>query len=223
MEPMKIEKTELWITCEWPLGFPDGKALRGFFGNLYRNRPEFHQHNGNQLIYRHPLIQYNIIKKSALIVGLKEGSYLLKAVPKLSHLELYHQNYAVSKQRLCTAAISFGLTSNTIHYRFATPWIGLNERNYAKYLRIKHKKDLVNDLLRRILIGNIISMCKAVRYVAESKIEAVLDLKESGKIEIKQGVEMIAFEGKFEVNFEIPDFWGIGKSSARGYGTVIKE
>ena len=223
MEPMKIEKTELWITCEWPLEFPDGKTLRGFFGNLYRNRPEFHQHNGNQLIYRHPLIQYNIIKKSALIVGLKEGSYLLKAVPKLSHLELYHQNYAVSKQRLCTAAISFGLTSNTIHYRFATPWIGLNERNYAKYLRIKHKKDLVNDLLRRILIGNIISMCKAVRYVAESKIEAVLDLKESGKIEIKQGVEMIAFEGKFEVNFEIPDFWGIGKSSARGYGTVIKE
>ena len=104
-----------------------------------------------------------------------------------------------------------------------TPWIGLNEKNYAKYLRIKHNRRLVNDLLRRILIGNIISMCKAVRYVAESKIEAVLDLRESGKLEIKKGVEMIAFEGKFEVNFEIPDFWGIGKFSARGYGTVIKE
>jgi len=223
MGPMKIEKTELWITCEEPLEFPDGKALRGFFGNLYRNRPEFHHHNGNQLIYRHPLIQYNIIKKSALIVGLKEGSYLLKAVPKLSHLELYHQNYTVSKQRLCTTAISFGFTSSIIHYRFATPWVGLNDENYVKYLRVKHNRELVNDLLRRILIGNIISMCKAVRYVAESKIEAVLDIEESRKVKIKQGVEMIAFEGKFEVNFKIPDFWGVGKSSARGYGTVIKE
>ena len=220
---MKIEKAELWITCEEPLEFLDGKALRGFFGNLYHNRSEFHQHKGNQLIYRHPLIQYNIIKKSALIMGLKEGAYLLKAIPKLTHLELYHKNYAVSEQRLFTSAISFGLTSSTINYRFGTPWIGLNQRNYAEYLRIKHNRNLVNDLLCRILIGNIISMCKAIRYVAGSKIKAVLDLKESGKVKIKQGIEMIAFEGKFELNFKIPDFWGIGKSSSRGYGTVIKE
>lgn len=38
---MNIEKTEIWITCEKPLE-GDGKAVRGFFGNLFRNRPEFY-------------------------------------------------------------------------------------------------------------------------------------------------------------------------------------
>lgn len=222
MEPMKIEKTELWITCEEPLEFLDGKALRGFFGNLYRNRPEFHQHRGNQLIYRHPLIQYKMIEKSALIVGLKEGAYLLKAIPKLNHIELHHRNYAILEQKLYPSAVLCGLTSDPIQYRFATPWVSLNEKNHVEYLRIKHRKDLVSNLLRRILVGNILSMCKSLKYVAERKIEAVLDLEECERVEIKQGVEMIAFKGEFKVNFSIPVFWGIGKSSARGYGTVIR-
>lgn len=222
VNPMKIEKTELWISCDEPLGFPDGKALRGFFGNLYRNRPEFHQHSGDRLIYSHPLIQYKMIENSALIVGLKEGAYLLKAIPELNHIELHHRNYAILEQKLHSSTVSCGLTSEPIHYRFATPWIGLNEENHVEYLRIKHKKELVSKLLRRILVGNILSMCKSLRYVVENKIEAVLDLEECKKVEIKQGVEMVAFTGEFKVNFSIPDFWGIGRSSARGYGTVIR-
>ncbi len=35
---MRIEKTEAWITCEKSLQFSDGRSVRGFFGNLYRNR-----------------------------------------------------------------------------------------------------------------------------------------------------------------------------------------
>lgn len=46
---MKIEKTEVWITCERPLE-GDGTAVRGFFGNMFRNRPEFHGHRGDDLM-----------------------------------------------------------------------------------------------------------------------------------------------------------------------------
>ena len=222
MELMKIEKAELWISCEEPLGFHDGKALRGFFGNLYRNRPEFHHHSGDNLIYSHPLIQYKIVEKSALIVGLKEGAYLLKAIPKLDHIELHHRKYVILEQKLNPSTVFCSLTSEPVHYRFATPWVGLNEKNHVEYLQIKHRKEQVSNLLRRILVGNLLSMCKSLRYVVEQKIEAVLDLEECEKVEIKQGVEMIAFRGEFKVNFNIPDFWGIGKSSARGYGTVIR-
>lgn len=49
-----IEKAEIWITCERPLLFSDGRTVRGFFGNLYRNRPEFQGHIGDKLIYKHP-------------------------------------------------------------------------------------------------------------------------------------------------------------------------
>jgi hypothetical protein len=53
----------------------DSRAVRGFFGNVYRDRIEFHGHKGNKLIYKHPLIQYKVFSGSALVVGLKEGSY----------------------------------------------------------------------------------------------------------------------------------------------------
>jgi hypothetical protein len=48
---MNLEKTEIWITTEKPLSFNDGRAIRGFFGTLYKNRPEFHGHMGSKLCF----------------------------------------------------------------------------------------------------------------------------------------------------------------------------
>jgi hypothetical protein len=31
---------------------------------------------------------------------------------------------------------------------------------------------------------------------------------------------MLGFLGSFSVNFEIPDYWGIGESMSRGFGTI---
>ena len=31
---------------------------------------------------------------------------------------------------------------------------------------------------------------------------------------------MLDFLGTFSVNFEIPDYWGIGKSVSKGFGTI---
>jgi len=33
-------------------------------------------------------------------------------------------------------------------------------------------------------------------------------------------VDQDSFFGTFSVNFEIPDYWGIGKSVSRGFGTI---
>ncbi len=35
-----------------------------------------------------------------------------------------------------------------------------------------------------------------------------------------KGTPMLGFLGTFSVNFEIPDYWGIGKSVSRGFGTI---
>ena len=42
---MKIEKKEIWITCEQAIE-GDGTAVRGFLGNIYKNRSEFQEHMG---------------------------------------------------------------------------------------------------------------------------------------------------------------------------------
>jgi len=35
-----------------------------------------------------------------------------------------------------------------------------------------------------------------------------------------KGIRMIGFKGEFTVNFNIPDFFGIGKGVSHGFGTV---
>lgn len=216
---MKVEKTEIWITCEKPME-GDGKPVRGFFGDMYRNRSEFHGHRGGGLVYKHPLIQYKVFGGSALVIGLKEGAYLLKAVPNLEYLELYHQKHPILKQNICETSVPFGLTDKILRYTFATTWIGLNEDNYENYLSLKHEQSKTYSLLERILIGNILSMSKSLGYVVKDKIRLKADLRENATVMVKDDVELTAFHGEFETNFMIPEFWGLGKFSSRGYGTV---
>jgi hypothetical protein len=40
---------------------------------------------------------------------------------------------------------------------------------------------------------------------------------------LKPGVELLGFEGSIRINFRLPLRWGIGKSSARGFGTLIAQ
>jgi len=217
---MRIEKTEVWITCDRSLQLNDGRAIRGFFGKMYKNIPEFHGHRGNKLIYKHPLIQYKIFGGSALVVGLKEGSYLLKAVPTIDNLEIYHRKYPILRQIKNNDDVLFGLTNDMISYSFLTPWIGLNKENYESYLNLQKKSQSVTRLLEKVLIGNILSVSKSIGYVVEGNVQVRAKLKRNGSIDVKNGVELITFQGEFEMNFLIPDFWGIGKFSSRGYGTV---
>jgi len=215
---IKIEKTEIWITCERALQLDDGRAIRGFFG--YLNRPEFHGHNGNRLIYKHPLIQYKVFGGSALVVGLKEGAYLLKAVPRLEYLEIHHQKYSILKQNISVNTIPFGLTGNMISYSFATPWIGLNEENYDRYLTLRKRCEDITPFIERILVGNILSMSKSVGYEVKDRILIKANIEGSGTVDVKDGIELMTFQGIFETNFLIPELWGIGKFSSRGYGTI---
>ena len=217
---MNLEKTEIWITTEKPLELSDGRAIRGFFGNLYKNRPEFHGHRGDKLVYKHPLIQYKVLDCSALIVGLKEGAYLLKAVPKLEFLEIYFQKYSILEQEITTDVLHFGLTEHMIRYSFVTPWVGLNEENYDKYISVKRNPTEAKALLNRILAGNLLSMSKSLGYVVEDRIRVITNLEEGEAMEVKEGVKLVAFKGGFETNFLIPDLWGIGKFSSRGFGTI---
>ena len=217
----KIEKTEIKIECEQPLNFSDVAGIRGFFGNLYAQRPEFHGHRGSGFVYKHPLIQYKVIDSKGVIIGLKAGAYLLKAVSKLKYLELHYKKHTILKQNIYNSLIPFGLTEDMICYDFMTPWIGLNEKNYQIYIKLQKKTESVNTLLERILIGNFLSMSKALDYVVKGKIKTKVRLEENGFVEAKQGIKLLTFRGEFKTNFLIPDFWGVGKFSSRGYGVVM--
>jgi hypothetical protein len=219
---MRIETSQIVITTEARLHSDKARAVRGFFGTLFKTVPAFHGHDGKGLIYQHPLIQYKVLDGSALLVGLKEGAYLLKAVPEFERVTLNGKQVPVIIQTRTDGAIDFGLCERPLGYAFMTNWIALNQANYATYGAIKDDECAVNRLLTRILIGNVLSLSKAVGYVVDETIELALAAQVCDVVKAKFGVHVLGFSGRFWTNFVIPDNWGLGKFASRGYGTVAR-
>jgi hypothetical protein len=216
---IQLEYTALTLCCDRPLADHEAVQLRGFFGQRYQNRPEFHHHGQQGLIYKHPLIQYKVIGGVGRILGIGAGSFLLQAVVPPKQLMLNGQALEVLEAHRVTEQCAFGPTSHLIDYRFFTPWLALNEENYAVF---KHSRDPAqrNELLNRILIGNLLSLCKAVELEVEERLHAIVRMDRTEEVRIKQEIELVGIQGTFSVNFLLPPMWGIGKQSARGFGVA---
>ncbi|RMG00866.1 MAG: hypothetical protein D6735_12850, partial [Acidobacteria bacterium] len=153
------------------------------------------------------------------IVGFNEGKSVIKQVfDELRILNLEGKWQEILSKSLESKIYNFGSRQDQISYKFLTPWLALNEKNYQKY---KHAQsfDLRKKLLESILIGNIISLSKSLGYTVSDPIQAEIKLVREIPARLK-GVGMTAFMGRFSVNFEIPDLLGIGKSVSRGFGTI---
>ncbi|MGC9366071.1 MAG: CRISPR-associated endonuclease Cas6 [bacterium] len=195
--------------------------LRGFFASEFKEYPLSHQHIDNKLIYSYPLIQYKIINKVPMIIGINEGIEVLKKIfSEYDYLNIGVKKYKIYQKEIILKKQDFKLTDILFNYTFQSPWLALNKQNYEKYLKLgtweKRK-----ELLEKILIGNILSISKSLGYTVSDKIKANIGYFKEEHVTLK-GTPMLAFSGKFSINFEIPDYWGIGKSVSRGFGTIKK-
>ena len=211
--------TDIILYCKRPLRNVETPQLRGFFGNLYRNRAEFHHHGNMGLLYQHPLIQYKTISGTGRIMGLEKGAFLLQAVAMPNAIDLYRERMEVLESKRTTEQVPIGTTKKSQAYRFITPWLALNEINYKRFNSTKRITDREN-ILNRILVGNILSLCKSIGFSVEDRLIASVRLEDTKQIEIKNNVKLLGIIGTFTVNFALPNWWGIGKQSARGFGTV---
>ena len=198
------------------------KDLRGALGSLYPNELLLHHHRKDgKLNYAYPLVQYKIINSECLIIGIQQGAELLSNLDLAAKsISLENQRYTILNKVIEFYHVSIKIINLLERYQFITPWLALNEKNYEKYQKLGSltKK---RELLAKILVGNIISMSKSLGYTVPAPIKPnILNIKEfPAKL---KGTPMLGFIGTFSVNFEIPDYWGIGKSVSRGFGTVVK-
>jgi hypothetical protein len=95
--------------------------------------------------------------------------------------------------------------------------LALNNTNYQKYSSLRGDSKL--KFLEKILIGNILSTSKGLNYTVEEEIKTSLIYTRQVRNKLK-GTTVLAFEGAFEVNFELPELFGLGKSVSRGFGVV---
>ena len=219
---MNVETLRLTIDIDTKLRPRHAEKIRGYLGNLFWKSPYAHNHLENgRFIYRYPCVQYKVLGNTCLLIGFNEGSKIIeKTFHDLKTINLDGTVEDILSKTLESYSSSFSIASDKNKYTYLTPWLSLNEKNYEKYQRLGTQSER-KRLLEKILVGNIISMSKGLGYTVPSPIEANILKIEEVQTSLK-GNPMLGFFGSFSVNFEIPDYWGIGKSVSRGFGTVKK-
>ena len=206
---------------EISLNTRDAHKLRGYFGTLFQEQsPLLHNHlESGESAYRYPLVQYKVLDHIPTLVGLNEGADLLiQLFLKINELRIDGQIFEVFQKNIESKKIEIGLADDLHAYRFQTLWMALNQQNFADYMeedamqRAKH--------LKSILVGNILSFYKAMDYHVEGNIMANLKVRHERETQFKNR-SMVAFEAEFVTNAILPDYIGLGKSVARGFGSIV--
>ncbi len=214
-----IEMTVVRHTIGISLRMTHARWLRGAFARQV-DRPEFHQHLEDGLLYRHPLIRYDVSTGDAVVAGLAAGAVLLRGVPPFMEITLGRETHRVLHHQQDVRRVELGPTPEPVDYQFRAPYLALNQNNHEAWDRNPEVDR--HRLLERVVVGNLLSLSKAVGLHVEERLIAKVDLEPDGWHEIKPGVRLLGFRGTIRVNYLIPDLWGLGKSSSRGFGTLFR-
>ncbi|ADG13846.1 conserved hypothetical protein [Methanocaldococcus infernus ME] len=205
-----------------PLKKSQTPYVRGYILNKFNKEEykELHNHSGNGFIYTYPKIQYKIIGGDAILLGIKEGINILgDIILNIKELELKGEIYKVVNGYAKVRFEDFGTTKEMVKYKFISPWLALNEKNYSKYKELDNEGK--KELLEKILVGNVLSMSKYLDYNVKEKLKAeVLELEDF--IVKYKGNKFIGFKGEFLINFNIPNYLGIGRKVSKGFGSVVR-
>jgi hypothetical protein len=195
--------------------------LRGFFATKFTEYTELHQHIADKFIYRYPVVQYKMINGVPTVIGINEGAEVLKQIyDEYDEIRLGENTYSIVERSISIKDEEFGISDKIRTYEFVTPWLALNQKNYKKFYLLKGKPER-DEFLRKILIGNLISMSKSLGYDVPGQIKC--DTLVRFRKDRLKDVSVMAFSGGFHANFMIPDYLGIGKSVSRGFGAVKQQ
>lgn len=189
-------------------------SLRGFLGHLFIEDTEFHHHSDNP--YHYPLVQYKKVRGRLLVMGLKDYAEVVRRkMSTLDHITTPAGRIGVQSVEMVDG--SFAVEETKARFRFATPWIALNEENHRKFAGIERADR--KAFLEKILVGNMLSALKGLSVFAEFKVTA--DLKDFRlRPAYVHENRFLAFHASFATNLALPRFFGLGKSVSKGYGAV---
>jgi len=190
--------------------------LRGFLAHLFANISEFHHHSDNS--YHYPLIQYKQIEKKLAVIGVGNfAGIVFQSISGLDHITTETQKISLNnieiKSNVYTVEQTYG------KYKFVTPWLALNEKNYEKFKELKNIEK--KQFLEKILIGNILSLLKGLKFFVDHKIIVSITKFNSVQVTAHQN-KFAGIYAEFECNTVLPEYLGLGKSVTKGFGVVQK-
>jgi hypothetical protein len=214
------KKDQLVKICRVKLHFVDGAScissvkLRGFCGNLFVDDAEFHHHSERS--YHYPLIQYKRFNGELMVVGLQDyANVLMNKLASIDTVSTAQGTFDVNSKEI--EMQTWPVCSRTCFYEFVTPWIPLNEKNYAAFKIME--KDQQKVFLEKILVGNTLSCLKGLGIFVTYHINSQITMFRPLCVKA-HGNPFEAFKARFCLNVDLPDFIGLGKSVSKGFGTI---
>ena len=159
-----------------PLRKGEATAIRGFFGRQFADQVHMHNHDADgSPIYLYPRVQYKVIDQTALLFGINEGSELLQklwldfdqSIPLADH----DQSLTVLETQFETSSYEIRHSVNPIEYKFATPWLALNQKNFGEYTRTRNQK-IRREKLESTIVGNCLGHVQVTRHSPLSRARA---------------------------------------------------
>jgi hypothetical protein len=206
--------------CRVKLHFVDDAScissvkLRGFCGNLFVDDAEFHHHSERS--YHYPLIQYKRVNGELMVVGLQDyANVLMNKLASIDTVSTVQGTFEVNSKEI--ELQTWPVCSRTCFYEFVTPWIPLNEKNYATFTVLD--KEQQKGFLEKILVGNTLSCLKGLGIFVTYRINSQITMFRPLCVKA-HGNPFEAFVARFCLNVDLPDFIGLGKSVSKGFGTI---
>lgn len=215
-----IEISECRLHLSRRIKTHESPRLRDFFGNAFEDEVVKHSYDTDgRPLFEYPRVQFKVVDTTAVLLGIAEGAELLQRLwPEMDETELGGKQLSVRETYFETRQDEITACAEPVEYRFVTPWLALNERNFRSYTGSRNTA-FRKDELSRILIGNCLGLSKSLGIKFSERIDAESRQLTSIKTSVK-GKGMIAFVGKFKVNLKLPELLGLGKSVSRGFGAV---
>ena len=196
----------------------DLEKLRGFLADKYRENTVFHNHLSDGYNYTYPKLQYKLIKNMFSVMGIGEDVTEInkKLFEEIDYLNIDGNLIFDIQKEIEIFDDEIEFTGDEMYeYRFITPYLPLNDKNFSKYLKREYT-------LEQAITNNILEVLKGlgIWLEKENKIYVSADLQITSR-DLKN-VNMIAFIGNFYTNIKFPDYFSLGKRKSLGYGTFVK-
>lgn len=197
-----------------------GSHLRGFLIREFPDSERMHNHRADGRP-RPSEIRYVVREKVPCIVGLSQGrSDLLEVYERVTKLEAPGRSYRVTGKELIERPLEIGTTDGLEMYRFATPWIALNQENHRAFEKEPFPAAR-RAILEKIVVGNFLMACRAAELTLPSKprIEARVVRWSQRELEVA-GRTFIGFRATLVTNLRWDPWLGIGKMASKGFGLL---
>lgn len=202
----------------------DTVTLRKWVTAAFPDKPLLHQHEpgSGKPIYQYPLVQYKIIERVPIIFGIGDGSEQVCEICSHIQNKITRLGPIIVRDVTLRVGLAQLLESEPKRYRFISPWLAFNKKNYRIYRAAEgwaERKRLINS----VLIGNVLSMAKALSIIVDFTIRTKTKVDMMTLQISRHGLVGHGFLGVFETNLDLPPLLGLGRHVSLGYGTVIEE